>query len=154
MHPLCSPLRYAETMPWYGWLLLALGAAIALTALSLRLLRASRRGRGFLALPSRAKLSFARELLRDPEVPIVAKAVIAVLVGYLALPFDLIPDFIPVVGQLDDLLVLTAAIALLIATIPRDRFDAALAAAREADARRRAATAANAASPPPRNAPG
>jgi len=58
------------------------------------------------------------------------------------------------VGQLDDLLVLTAAIALLIATIPRDRFDAALAAAREADARRRAATAANAASPPPRNAPG
>jgi len=69
-------------------------------------------------------------------------------VGYLALPFDLIPDFIPVVGQLDDILVLTLAIALLIATIPRDRFDAALTAARESDARRRAAATANAASPP------
>jgi len=140
-------------MPWYGWMLLALGAGIALTALSLRLLRASRRGRGFLALPTRAKLAFARELLRDPGVPLVAKAVIAVLVGYLALPFDLIPDFIPVVGQLDDILVLTGAIALLIATIPRDRFDAALAAARDSDARRRAAATANAASPP-RDAPG
>lgn len=140
-------------MPWYGWLLLALGAGIALTALSLRLLRASRRGRGFLALPTRAKLAFARELLRDPSVPPVAKAVIAVLVGYLALPFDLIPDFIPVVGQFDDILVLTGAIALLIATIPRDRFDAALAAARDSDARRRAAATANAASPP-RDAPG
>lgn len=135
-------------MPWYGWLLLALGAGIALTALSLRLLRASRRGRGFLALATRAKLAFARELLRDPGVPLVAKALIAVLVGYLALPFDLIPDFIPVVGQLDDILVLTLAIALLIATIPRDRFDAALTAARESDARRRAAATANAASPP------
>lgn len=140
-------------MPWYGWMLLALGAGIALTALSLRLLRASRRGRGFLALPTRAKLAFARELLRDPGVPLVAKAVIAVLVGYLALPFDLIPDFIPVVGQFDDILVLTGAIALLIATIPRDRFDAALAAARDSDARRRAAATANAASPP-RDAPG
>jgi uncharacterized membrane protein YkvA (DUF1232 family) len=43
-------------------------------------------------------------LLRDPRVPRRSKALVAALLPYLALPFDLIPDFIPVVGQLDDAL--------------------------------------------------
>jgi uncharacterized membrane protein YkvA (DUF1232 family) len=43
-------------------------------------------------------------LLRDPRVPRRSKALVAALIPYLALPFDLIPDFIPVVGQLDDAL--------------------------------------------------
>src|SRR5919109_354285 len=41
-------------------------------------------------------------LLRDPRVPWRSKALVAALIPYLALPFDLIPDFIPVAGQLDD----------------------------------------------------
>jgi uncharacterized membrane protein YkvA (DUF1232 family) len=41
-------------------------------------------------------------LLRDPRVPTRSKALVAALIPYLALPFDLIPDFIPVAGQLDD----------------------------------------------------
>jgi uncharacterized membrane protein YkvA (DUF1232 family) len=41
-------------------------------------------------------------LLRDPRVPRRSKALVAALIPYLALPFDLIPDFIPVAGQLDD----------------------------------------------------
>ena len=41
-------------------------------------------------------------LLRDPRVPRRSKALVAALIPYLALPFDLVPDFIPVVGQLDD----------------------------------------------------
>jgi uncharacterized membrane protein YkvA (DUF1232 family) len=41
-------------------------------------------------------------LLRDPRVPRRAKLALALLIGYLACPFDLVPDFIPVVGQLDD----------------------------------------------------
>jgi len=43
-------------------------------------------------------------LLRDPRVPRRQKLALAALVGYLALPFDLVPDFLPVVGQLDDAL--------------------------------------------------
>jgi uncharacterized membrane protein YkvA (DUF1232 family) len=43
-----------------------------------------------------------RRLLREPRVPRRKKLLLALLVGYLALPFDLVPDFIPVVGLLDD----------------------------------------------------
>jgi uncharacterized membrane protein YkvA (DUF1232 family) len=45
-----------------------------------------------------------KRLLRDPRVPRRAKAALAVAVPYLASPIDLIPDFIPVLGQLDDAL--------------------------------------------------
>jgi len=44
-------------------------------------------------------------LLRDPRVPRRHKLLLGALVGYLALPFDLVPDFIPVAGQLDDAIV-------------------------------------------------
>jgi len=44
-------------------------------------------------------------LLGDPRVPRRHKLLLGALVGYLALPFDLVPDFIPVAGYLDDALV-------------------------------------------------
>jgi uncharacterized membrane protein YkvA (DUF1232 family) len=44
-------------------------------------------------------------LLRDPRVPRRKKALLVALAGYLALPFDLVPDFIPVAGQLDDVVI-------------------------------------------------
>ena len=44
-------------------------------------------------------------LLRDERVPTRHKLLLAALGGYLALPFDLVPDFIPVAGVLDDALV-------------------------------------------------
>ncbi len=43
-------------------------------------------------------------LLRDPRVPRRHKLMLGALVGYLALPFDVVPDFIPVAGYLDDVL--------------------------------------------------
>jgi uncharacterized membrane protein YkvA (DUF1232 family) len=43
-----------------------------------------------------------KRLLGDPRVSRPRKVLVAVLVAYLAMPFDLVPDFIPVAGQLDD----------------------------------------------------
>ena len=43
-----------------------------------------------------------QRLLRDPRVPWRAKVAVGLLVPYLASPIDLIPDFLPVIGQLDD----------------------------------------------------
>ncbi len=133
-------------MPWYGWALLGIGGFIVVAALSLRTLRASQRGRRFLALPLRGKVRFGRLLLSDPRVGWPAKLTLIVLVGYLALPFDLIPDFIPVVGQLDDAAVAFVAIAVLIVAVPRERFEAALDRA-EAELKERASADARRASP-------
>jgi uncharacterized membrane protein YkvA (DUF1232 family) len=44
-------------------------------------------------------------LAREPRVPRRRKLLLVALVGYLALPFDLVPDFIPVAGQLDDAII-------------------------------------------------
>ena len=52
-----------------------------------------------------------RRLLGDRRVPRRAKVALALLVPYLLMPFDLIPDVIPVLGQLDDALLVVAAVA-------------------------------------------
>jgi uncharacterized membrane protein YkvA (DUF1232 family) len=57
---------------------------------------------------------------RDPRVPWYAKAVVALVAGYTLSPIDLIPDFIPVLGYLDDLLLLPLGIALAIRLMPAD----------------------------------
>ena len=44
-------------------------------------------------------------LARDPRVPRRRKLLLFALIAYLALPFDLVPDFIPVAGQLDDAII-------------------------------------------------
>jgi uncharacterized membrane protein YkvA (DUF1232 family) len=51
-----------------------------------------------------------RRLLGDPRVPRRRKLLLAASIGYLALPFDLVPDFIPVAGQLDDAIVVVLAL--------------------------------------------
>lgn len=60
---------------------------------------------------------------RDPRVPWYAKAVAAVVMAYALSPIDLIPDFIPVLGYVDDLVLLPVGIALAIRLIPSDVFD-------------------------------
>ena len=52
-----------------------------------------------------------RRLLGDERVPRRGKVALGLLVPYLLMPFDLIPDFIPVLGQLDDALLVAAAVA-------------------------------------------
>jgi uncharacterized membrane protein YkvA (DUF1232 family) len=50
-------------------------------------------------------IALVRGLLRDPRVPRRHKRLLGVLIGYLAFPFDIVPDFIPIAGHLDDALV-------------------------------------------------
>jgi uncharacterized membrane protein YkvA (DUF1232 family) len=56
--------------------------------------------------------------LRDPDTPFLARFLAGVTVGYALSPIDLIPDFIPVLGYLDDLLLLPALVALTVRCIP------------------------------------
>jgi uncharacterized membrane protein YkvA (DUF1232 family) len=55
-------------------------------------------------------VALVRDLLRDPRVPRRHKRLLGLLVGYLALPFDIVPDFIPVAGHLDDALMVALAL--------------------------------------------
>lgn len=57
---------------------------------------------------------------KDPRVPWYARAFVAVVVGYAFSPIDLIPDPIPVLGYLDDIILLPLGIALAIRMIPAD----------------------------------
>ena len=112
-------------MPWYAWLVLGLGLLVVFVGLSALLLRLHARGRRFLALRTRAKLRFARLLLADPAVPFVAKLMLVLVVAYLAMPIDLIPDFFPFLGQADDVIVVAGAVGLLLWLVPGARLDAA-----------------------------
>src|SRR5438874_13338984 len=57
---------------------------------------------------------------RDPRVPWYAKALAAAVAGYALSPVDLIPDFIPVVGYLDDLILVPLGILVVIRLIPTE----------------------------------
>jgi|SRR5689334_5303195 uncharacterized membrane protein YkvA (DUF1232 family) len=57
---------------------------------------------------------------RDPRVPWYAKALAALVAGYALSPIDLIPDFIPVLGYLDDVILVPLGIAAVIRLIPPD----------------------------------
>lgn len=56
--------------------------------------------------------------LKDKKTPLIAKLLAGITVGYALSPIDLIPDFIPVLGYLDDLILLPALAALTIRLIP------------------------------------
>ena len=58
--------------------------------------------------------------LKDKETPWYAKLFAAITVGYALSPIDLIPDFIPVLGYLDDIIILPILAALTIRLIPKN----------------------------------
>jgi uncharacterized membrane protein YkvA (DUF1232 family) len=87
-----------------NWLLLIIGALVALyAAMVLTLVAGARQWdvRMIARLVPYCAILFKR-LLGDPRVPARWKVASALALVYLALPFDLVPDFIPVLGQLDD----------------------------------------------------
>lgn len=99
------------------WTLVGIGVTIAIyLAFVLALFLVGRRSdaRAFAAFIPDCIVLF-RRLLSDPRVSGWRKGTIVVLVAYLAMPIDLVPDFIPVVGQLDDAIV----VALVLRTVLR-----------------------------------
>jgi uncharacterized membrane protein YkvA (DUF1232 family) len=94
-------------MSWWGWLLISLGVVVAVWAAFVVWLVAAGRREDARALATFIPdcIVLVTRLTRDPRVPRRRKLLLLGLVGYLALPFDLVPDFIPVAGQLDDAIV-------------------------------------------------
>ena len=94
-------------MTWWSWTLAGLAIALVVYAgFVLWLVAVGRREEArSLATFIPDCIVLVTRLSRDPRVPRRRKLLLLALVGYLALPIDLVPDFIPVAGQLDDALI-------------------------------------------------
>jgi len=66
----------------------------------------------------REELGYYRLVLAHPRTPRASKALLWLALGYVLMPFDIIPDFIPVIGHLDDLVVVPALILLAMRLVP------------------------------------
>jgi len=69
------------------------------------------------------RIAVAVGLMRDERLPIGIRLLIPAVALYLVLPFDIIPDFIPLIGALDDVLIVMLALRLLLRSIPPDVLD-------------------------------
>ena len=103
-------------MAWWQWLLISFGVVLAVYAAFVLWLIAVGRHKDAQALATFIPdcMVLVGRLVRDPRVPRRRKLLLVGLIGYLALPFDLVPDFIPVAGQLDDLIVVVLVLRSLI----------------------------------------
>ncbi len=72
-----------------------------------------------LAKQLKRELAVYQLVLKHPQTPWLAKFFLGLAVGYLLLPFDLIPDFIPIIGQLDDLVIIPGLLYLALLLIPK-----------------------------------
>ena len=70
------------------------------------------------------ELAVYQRVLKHPETPKLAKFFLGLAVGYLLLPFDLIPDFIPIIGQLDDVVIIPILLYISIRLTPKEVIEA------------------------------
>ena len=103
-------------MPWWEWLLISLGVILVIYAafLTWLVIRGRREDARAFATFIPDCIVLVTRLSRDPRVPRGRKLLLLALVGYLALPFDVVPDFIPVAGQLDDAIIVAFVIRSLV----------------------------------------
>lgn len=104
------------------WLWVAIGIAVALLLLAAALLFAVGKAgaaRELVGLIPNLLLLF-KDLVRDPQVPRGAKVWLVVAAVWLASPIDLLPEFLPMVGPLDDAIVAAAVLRHLVRTAGPD----------------------------------
>lgn len=120
-------------MPWWLWLLMVAVAFLIVATLAALSLRRDPFARATLAalqrLGWRQRFDVARAIARDRRVPRLVRWLPVVLAVYLAFPIDVIPDFIPVLGQLDDVLAVALVLWLLIRLVPHEVIEQQLARA-------------------------
>lgn len=66
------------------------------------------------------KLALYRLVLKDPRTPTLPKVLLWIAVGYTLLPFDLIPDFLPIIGHIDDVIIVPLLVVLALKLIPKE----------------------------------
>jgi uncharacterized membrane protein YkvA (DUF1232 family) len=71
----------------------------------------------------RNEIEVYKLLIKDKRTPKAAKILLGLAMGYFFLPFDLIPDFIPVIGHLDDAIIIPALVFLALKMIPKELVD-------------------------------
>ena len=81
----------------------------------------------------KTELKVYRLLLKDSRTPILAKALLGAAVGYALMPFDLIPDFLPAIGHLDDVIIVPGLVYIALKMIPKELVEECRARVRETD---------------------
>ncbi len=66
------------------------------------------------------ELKVYKLVLKDSRTPKLAKFLLGLAVGYALLPFDVIPDFIPVIGFLDDIIIVPALVIVALKLVPKE----------------------------------
>ena len=68
----------------------------------------------------RTRIKVYKLVMKDTRTPKAAKVLLALAVGYTLMPFDLIPDFLPIIGHADDVIIVPLLFYLAIRMIPKE----------------------------------
>ena len=104
----------AENIPFIPWGLLMVAVGLYLVAVAALIAAGRREDARALAGFIPDCLVLVSRLARDRRIPRQRRAVLFLVLGYLALPIDLVPDFLPGIGQLDDAVLLGLALRLVV----------------------------------------